>query len=201
MTESESLHPLPRIVLKNLFEGPLDLLLHLIKVNEMDITEVSLADVTQQYLMYLDAMKVLDLEVAGEFLVIAATLLSIKSRSLLPAQPGEEGEEEGEEVDAALSTRQLLRRLIESANSRNWRSACVRSKKNTAASITAPTSFRSFRRRSPRNRRARTSVRSSTPLRACCSSPHAPDALGAARAIPRRGQLVSCASACVRSAA
>ncbi len=113
MTESESLHPLPRIVLKNLFEGPLDLLLHLIKVNEMDITEVSLADVTQQYLMYLDAMKVLDLEVAGEFLVIAATLLSIKSRSLLPAQPGEEGEEEGEEVDAALSTRQLLRRLIE----------------------------------------------------------------------------------------
>jgi len=102
----------PRIRLSDLFEGPLDLLLHLIKVNELDITEVSLTEVTSQYLAYLDAMKELDLELAGEFLVIAATLINLKSRSLLPVH-AEEEEAEGEELDATLSTRQLLRRLIE----------------------------------------------------------------------------------------
>jgi len=113
MSELESFaSPSPRIVLHDLFEGPLDLLLHLIKVNEMDISEVRLAEVTNQYLDYLRAMQELDLEIAGEFLVIAATLILIKSRSLLPSQPGDAQEEE-EEIDAALSTRQLIRRLIE----------------------------------------------------------------------------------------
>lgn len=112
MSEIEFPSPTPKIVLRNLFEGPLDLLLHLIKVNEMDISEVRLAEVTNQYLDYLRAMQELDLEVAGEFLVIAATLILIKSRSLLPTLPSDNPEEE-EEIDAALSTRQLIRRLIE----------------------------------------------------------------------------------------
>lgn len=103
---------LPKILLHDLFEGPLDLLLHLIKINEMDISDVRLTEITGQYLAYLDAMKELNLEIAGEYLVIAATLLQIKSRSLLPPDPTEAASD-AEEIDAAVSTRQLLRRLIE----------------------------------------------------------------------------------------
>ena len=62
------------------FEGPLDLLLHLIKKNEMDIWNIQISQITEQYLAALDAMKNLNLDVAGEFLVMAATLLHIKSR-------------------------------------------------------------------------------------------------------------------------
>lgn len=95
------------------FEGPLDLLLHLVKVNEMDIEDIEIAEITRQYLEYLSAMQSLDLEIAGEFLVMAATLLNIKSRSLLPRQEqADEGEEE-EEIDEILSTQELVRRLVE----------------------------------------------------------------------------------------
>ena len=66
------------------FEGPLDLLLHLIQQNEMDIYDIPIYEVTTQYLEYLDLMKMLDLDVASEFLVMAATLLQIKSESMLP---------------------------------------------------------------------------------------------------------------------
>ncbi len=66
------------------FEGPLDLLLHLIRTNKLDISEVSISLVTEQYMEYLAMMDALDLDVAGEFLVIAATLMEIKSRTLLP---------------------------------------------------------------------------------------------------------------------
>jgi segregation and condensation protein A len=66
------------------FEGPLDLLLHLIRRNELNIYDIPMALVTEQYLAYLDLMRELDLDVAGEFLVMAATLIHIKSRLLLP---------------------------------------------------------------------------------------------------------------------
>ncbi len=66
------------------FEGPFDLLLHLIKKNEMDIYDIKIYDITNQYLQYIEQMKVMDLEVTSEFVVIAATLLEIKSRLLLP---------------------------------------------------------------------------------------------------------------------
>lgn len=66
------------------FDGPLDLLLHLIQQYEMDIYQVPLAEVTDQYLAYLNTMQTLQLEIAGEYLVMAATLLAIKSRQLLP---------------------------------------------------------------------------------------------------------------------
>lgn len=68
----------------DVFEGPLDLLLHLIKENQVDIYDIPIATVTEQYLHYLEVMKSLNLDVAGDFLVMAATLLHIKSRMLLP---------------------------------------------------------------------------------------------------------------------
>ena len=94
------------------FEGPLDLLLHLIKVNELEITEISISQITSQYLEYLRLMEKLDLEIAGEFIVMAATLLNIKLRSLLPTSE-EEAEEESAELDDFVSARALMQRLIE----------------------------------------------------------------------------------------
>lgn len=75
-----------------IFQGPLDLLLHLIRKNEVDIFDIPIATITDQYLEYLDMMKALNINVAGDFLVMASTLLHIKSRMLLPGL--EEGEEE-----------------------------------------------------------------------------------------------------------
>lgn len=69
------------------FEGPLDLLLHLIRENKLDIYDIPIAEVTDQYLQYLYLVESLDLDVAGEFLVMAATLLEIKSKMLLPPDP------------------------------------------------------------------------------------------------------------------
>ena len=71
----------------DIFEGPLDLLLFLIKKNDIDICNIPITKVTDQYLQYIEMMKMLDLEVVGEFLVMAATLLQIKSRMLLPPDP------------------------------------------------------------------------------------------------------------------
>ena len=76
------------------FEGPLDLLLHLIKLDEVDIYDIPISTITDQYVEYLEMMKEFDLEIASEFLVMAATLMEIKSRMLLPTQPSEEEEEE-----------------------------------------------------------------------------------------------------------
>jgi len=90
------------------FEGPLDLLLHLIKKNEMDIYDIPMAVITRQYLAIIDTMKILNLDVAGEFLLMAATLLHIKSKMLLPKIVEEELEEEEEDPRA-----ELVRRLLE----------------------------------------------------------------------------------------
>ncbi len=91
-----------------IFEGPLDLLLYLVKQNHLEIGTISVARITDQYLQTLELMQALDLEVAGEFLVIAATLMQIKSRSLLP--PEAVPLEEQEEPDPALT---LIQRLLE----------------------------------------------------------------------------------------
>src|SRR5262245_62260309 len=77
-----------------IFEGPLDLLLHLIKKNEVSITDIPIAMITEQYLATLEVMQTLNLDVAGEFLVMAATLIHIKSRMLLPLTDGDEDEED-----------------------------------------------------------------------------------------------------------
>lgn len=90
------------------FEGPLDLLLHLIDKAEVDIYDIPIAEITDQYLQYINIMEIHDLEVASEFIVMAATLLEIKSKLLLPKpkkeEPGEEGVDPREE---------LVKKLIE----------------------------------------------------------------------------------------
>lgn len=90
------------------FEGPLDLLLHLIREHRVDIADIPILQITDQYLAYLRAMEAMNLNVAGEFLLMAATLLEIKSRMLLPKPPRLEETEEGE--DPRL---ELVRRLEE----------------------------------------------------------------------------------------
>lgn len=71
------------------FEGPIDLLLHLIRESKVDIYDIPIAQITQQYLDYLKSMKVLELDIAGDYLVMASTLMSIKSKMLLPQAPDE----------------------------------------------------------------------------------------------------------------
>jgi segregation and condensation protein A len=90
------------------FEGPLDLLLYLIKKNELDICDIPIASITEQYLEYLDLMRMLDLNIAGEFLVMAATLIHIKSKMLLPPE-----EIEILPVEEEDPREELVRRLLE----------------------------------------------------------------------------------------
>jgi segregation and condensation protein A len=90
------------------FEGPLDLLLHLIRKNEINIYDIPIAMIAQQYLSYIEAMKELNLAVAGEFLVMAATLLQIKSKMLLPVEESAEDDEDGPDP-----REELVRRLLE----------------------------------------------------------------------------------------
>src|SRR2546423_9571824 len=93
----------------DVFEGPLDLLLYLIKKDEIDIYDIPIERITKQYIEYLDVFKILDLDIAGEFIVMAANLIYIKSRSLLPKdlQPPEEAAEEDD------PRWELVRQLIE----------------------------------------------------------------------------------------
>ncbi|NLL18755.1 MAG: segregation/condensation protein A [Clostridia bacterium] len=91
------------------FEGPLDLLLHLIEKQELDINDIPIAQITEQYLAYLQAMEQLDLSIASEFLVMGATLLSIKAKMLLP-RPSIQAEEGEEPVDPR---EELIVKLLE----------------------------------------------------------------------------------------
>ena len=91
-----------------IFEGPLDLLLFLVKQNHLEIEAIPIARITDQYLQYMELMQALELEVAGEFLVVAATLMQIKSRMLLPPEALPPGEEE--QTDPA---QELIERLKE----------------------------------------------------------------------------------------
>jgi segregation and condensation protein A len=92
-----------------IFEGPLDLLLHLIKKNEVNITDIPIATITEQYLATLELMQTLNLDLAGEFLVMAATLIHIKSRTLLPESDIETDEEE----EGGDPREELMKRLLE----------------------------------------------------------------------------------------
>lgn len=109
-----------------IFEGPLDLLLHLIRKNEVDIFDIPISFIADQYLEYIDMMKALNINVAGDFLVMASTLVHIKSRLLLPEQDIEDGEEDPrieitrplleylqfKEVAGELSAREMLDRDV-----------------------------------------------------------------------------------------
>ncbi len=89
------------------FEGPLDLLLHLLDKNKVDIYDIPIAEITNQYMEYMDEMQKQDLDITSEFLVMAATLLSIKSKMLLPKAETEDGEEEEDPRN------ELVRQLLE----------------------------------------------------------------------------------------
>lgn len=91
-----------------IYDGPLDLLLDLIKKNEMDIYNIQVSEITRQYLQYLETLKSLDLEIAGEFIVMAATLIHIKSKMLLPQELKEETDESGQDPRS-----ELVRKLLE----------------------------------------------------------------------------------------
>jgi segregation and condensation protein A len=88
------------------FDGPLDLLLHLIEKNKIDIFDIPIVEITQQYMEYVEQMETKDMDVMSDFLVMAATLLRIKSKMLLPAPVNEEGEEEDPRAE-------LVERLLE----------------------------------------------------------------------------------------
>lgn len=90
-----------------MFEGPLDLLLYLVKEDELDICNIPITRITEQYLEYINLMQMLDLDIAGDFLVMAATLLQIKSKMLLPPDPNAEADEEAD------PRAELVRRLLE----------------------------------------------------------------------------------------
>lgn len=90
------------------FEGPLDLLLHLVRINEVEIADIPIVEITDQYNAHLELMREMRLDVAGEYLVMAATLMHIKSKMLLPPDPTIEEEQEAEDPRA-----QLAQQLIE----------------------------------------------------------------------------------------
>lgn len=89
------------------FEGPLDLLLHLIRKNQMDIRDIEIAPITRQYIEYLDLMREVNLEIAGEFMVMAATLIHIKSKMLVPVSPADVEEDQEDPRE------RLVQKLIE----------------------------------------------------------------------------------------
>jgi segregation and condensation protein A len=90
-----------------LFEGPLDLLLFLVKKDDLDVHNIPIAHITKEYLAYLELMKDMDLDIAGDFLVMAATLMAVKSRSLLPAEQSLSEGDEGPDPAAELAQKLL----------------------------------------------------------------------------------------------
>ena len=105
---------LPKIKVAD-FEGPFDLLLHLIKKNKMDIYNIEIYKITNQYLRYLDEMKEMDLEITSEFIVIAATLIEIKSKSLMPKVKVEDENEE--DIENKLKLRLIEYKQIKAVSS------------------------------------------------------------------------------------
>ncbi len=106
--------PLPYFKL-SAFEGPLDLLLHLIRINQVDIWDIPIAEITEQYLAYVAVLEELDLAAVGEYMVLAASLIEIKSRMLLPRPPAEEEDMEEQDPRAELVARLLEYRQFQGA--------------------------------------------------------------------------------------
>lgn len=106
---------MPKIRVAN-FEGPFDLVLHLIKKNEMDIYNIEIYKITNQYLRYLDDMKTMDLDITSEFVVVAATLIEIKSKKLLPIIKKNEDEESEEDEEKKLMEKLIEYRKIKNAS-------------------------------------------------------------------------------------
>lgn len=112
MTDETAERALPPISIPA-FSGPFDLLLHLIRVNEVSITDIPIAEITEQYTAYLDTMRELDLDVASEYVAMAAELIYIKSRMLLPRAPGEPQESPLEDLQRRLLEYQRYKEAAE----------------------------------------------------------------------------------------
>jgi len=108
------------------FEGPLDLLLYLIRRQNLDILTINVATITHQYIEYVELMKAMEIELAGEYLLMAAMLAEIKSRTLLPRPPKAEGEEEEDPRAELIRRLRPLRRWIRCPASAGTGSACRR---------------------------------------------------------------------------
>ncbi|MCP5464344.1 MAG: segregation/condensation protein A [Deltaproteobacteria bacterium] len=105
----------------DVFEGPLDLLLYLIKKNDLEISRISIAAVTDQYLAYLETLKELDVDLASDFLYMAAELAHLKSKTLLPrADEEQEEDEEAQDLVARLREYQKYKQAAESLKTRHW---------------------------------------------------------------------------------
>jgi segregation and condensation protein A len=101
----EMAETLYRVKVENIFEGPMDLLIHLIRKNEVDIYDIPIALITHQYLAYVEWIKLIDIDNVGDFIMMAATLMQIKSRTLLPTHGNEDEDEEDPRLEI---TRPLL---------------------------------------------------------------------------------------------
>ncbi|MCG2758037.1 MAG: segregation/condensation protein A [Desulfobacteraceae bacterium] len=108
-----------RVSLDNIFEGPMDLLVHLIKKNEVDIYDIPIALITDQYLGYLELMKSLNIDLAGDFILMAATLTQIKSRMLLPVHEGEDEEDPRVEITGPILEYLQMKSAAEQLAGRN----------------------------------------------------------------------------------
>jgi segregation and condensation protein A len=108
-----------QVHLENLFEGPMDLLIHLIKKNELDIYDIPVALITEQYLEYLKWMKLMNIDFAGEFLVMASTLAQIKSRMLLPVHEEDDQEDPRLEMTKPILEYLQMKSAAEQLSDRN----------------------------------------------------------------------------------
>ncbi|NJP40785.1 segregation/condensation protein A [Oscillospiraceae bacterium HV4-5-C5C] len=133
--------PLPLLTLKA-FSGPLDLLLHLIERDKIDIYDIPVKSITDQYMTYLDQARQLDLDIASEFLLMAATLLQLKSRLLLPAEPlpGEDQEDPRQELVLRLLAYRRTRLLAEALKTRQetWGTAICREPEKLSRAAVLP---------------------------------------------------------------
>ncbi len=108
------------VKLEDIFEGPMDLLIHLIKKNELDIYDIPIAEITRQYLQYLESMESMNIDFAGEFIVMAATLTQIKSRMLLPTHRYEDDDiDPRAEITNPLLEYLLMKSVAEELSKRN----------------------------------------------------------------------------------
>ncbi len=125
--------------LENVFEGPMDLLVYLIQKNEVDIYDIPIAFITDQYLGYLELMKALSIDVAGDFLLMAATLTQIKSKMLLPASPldGEEGEDPRMEITRPLMEYLKMKAAAEELSARDLLGESIFSRQPSSAELSA----------------------------------------------------------------
>lgn len=161
---------LPYSVKIEAFEGPLDLLLHLINRYEIDIYDIPVAQITEQYMAYIHAMQELELDIASEYLVMAATLLAIKSKMLLPAPEEEDdGDMEFDEVDDPRE--ELMQRLLEYKKFKEAARELKRREEERALLFTKPPSDLSAYADEKRQRRLTSTYTICwAPCRNCCAA-------------------------------